>query len=335
MKFIDEVDILIIAGKGGNGCISFRREKYIPYGGPDGGNGGNGGDIYICADKNVNTLMHLNFKKVFKAEDGKNGKSNLCTGKNGKELNIYVPIGTIIKNKINNKILGKIFVHNKKILLAKGGARGLGNNHFKSSINRTPYKQTNGKLGEKKKINLELLLLADVGLIGLPNSGKSTFLNIVSSAKPKINSYPFTTIKPYLGTVYIKKKKIIIADIPGLIKNASKGKGLGYKFLKHIKHCKLLLLFLDIKPYNKLDIILNIKIIINELKKYDIKLLKKPFWLIFNKIDLIINNKINKIIINIIKNIQWKNNYFAISCIKNKGIKNLCYKISNFFKKKK
>ncbi|WMC20258.1 MAG: Obg family GTPase CgtA [Enterobacteriaceae bacterium PSpyr] len=333
MKFIDEANILIIAGKGGDGCISFRREKYIPYGGPNGGNGGNGGNIYICANKNINTLMHLNFKKIYKAEDGKNGKSNLCTGKNGKKLNIYVPIGTIVKDKINNKILGKIFINNKKILLAKGGTRGLGNNYFKSSTNRTPYKKTNGKLGEKKNINLELLLLADVGLIGLPNSGKSTFINIISSAKPKIDSYPFTTIKPYLGAVYIKNKQtFIIADIPGLIKNASKGKGLGYKFLKHIKHCKLLLLFLDIEPYNKLNIILNIKIIINELTKYDIKLLKKPCWLIFNKIDLIINKKIDNIIINIIKKIKWKNNYFIISCLKNKGIKNLCYKISNFLK---
>ncbi|XZR53196.1 MAG: Obg family GTPase CgtA [Enterobacteriaceae bacterium] len=331
MKFIDEIDILVIAGKGGDGCISFKKEKYVPYGGPNGGNGGNGGNVYICGDKNLNTLMHLNLKKIFKASNGHNGKSNLCTGKNGKTLYIYVPIGTIIKNKINNKILGEIFLNNQKFLLAKGGFKGLGNNYFKSSINRSPYKKTNGIIGEKKHIHLELLLLADVGLIGLPNTGKSTFVNIISSAKSKINTYPFTTIRPKLGVVYTKKKKpFIIADIPGLIKNASNGAGLGYKFLKHIERCKLLLLIVDIKPYDKSNIIQNIKIIINELKKYNIKILRKPCWLIFNKIDLIIKNELDNIIINIIKKIKWKNKYYIISCLKNIGIKVLCNKIANF-----
>ncbi|WMC18869.1 MAG: Obg family GTPase CgtA [Enterobacteriaceae bacterium PSpicST2] len=330
MKFIDEANILIIAGKGGDGCISFRREKYIPYGGPDGGNGGNGGNIYICTNKNLNTLMHLNFKKTFYAENGGNGKPKLCTGKNGKNLLIYVPIGTIIKIIKNKKIISKIILNNQKILLAKGGVRGLGNNHFKSSINRTPFKKTKGLLGEKKKIYLELLLLADVGLIGLPNSGKSTFVNIISAAKPKIDIYPFTTIKPKLGVVYTEKKTFIIADIPGIIKNSSKGYGLGYRFLKHIKRCKLLLLMIDIKPLDKSNIIDNIKIIINELKLYDKEILKKPYWLIFNKMDLINKKNLDIIIKNIIKKINWKNKYYIISCLKNIRVKFLCNKIAEF-----
>ncbi|XZR52796.1 MAG: Obg family GTPase CgtA [Enterobacteriaceae bacterium] len=334
MKFIDETDILVVAGKGGDGCISFRREKYVPYGGPNGGNGGNGGNIYICANKNLNTLMHLNYKKIFYAENGQNGKSKLCTGKNGKNLLIYVPIGTIIKNKIDNKIICKMVIDKQKILLAKGGYKGLGNNYFKSSTNRTPYKKTKGLLGEKKFIYLELLLLADVGVIGLPNVGKSTFVNIISSAKPKIDTYPFTTIKPQLGTVYIGEGKFIIADIPGIIKNASKGSGLGYRFLKHIKHCKLLLLMIDIKCFNKLNIIKNIQIIINELKLYNPQLLKKPCWLIFNKIDLIKKNEDEKknIINDIVKKINWRNKYYIISCLKNKNINFLCNKIINFIK---
>ncbi|WGS66232.1 Obg family GTPase CgtA [Enterobacteriaceae bacterium ET-AT1-13] len=330
MKFIDEINICVIAGKGGDGCISFRHEKYIPYGGPNGGDGGNGGDVYICADKNLNTLMHLNFKKIFQAENGKQGKSKLCTGKKGKNLLIYVPIGTIIKNKINKKIIGKMITDKQTILLAKGGIKGWGNNHFKSSTNRTPYKKTNGTLGEKKFINLELLLIADVGLIGLPNVGKSTLINIITSAKPKIDIYPFTTIIPQLGVVYIEKKTFIIVDIPGITKNSSKGHGLGHKFLKHIKYCKLLLLIIDIKFLNKLGIIKDIKIIINELNLYNKELLKKSCWLIFNKIDLVENKKIHSIINNIIKKINWEDKYYTISCLKNKNIKFLCNEIINF-----
>ncbi|BFI91019.1 Obg family GTPase CgtA [Enterobacterales bacterium endosymbiont of Anomoneura mori] len=334
MKFIDEAYIKVIAGKGGDGCISFRREKYEPYGGPNGGDGGNGGNIYLCINKNLNTLTHLNYKKIFCAKNGENGKSKLRTGKTGKDLFIYVPTGTIIKNKINGEFICEMNLKNKKFLIARGGYKGLGNNHFKSSINRTPYKKTFGKLGEIKHLYFKLLLLADVGVIGLPNAGKSTFVNLISSSKNKIGIYPFTTIIPKLGFVYIKKNEhFIIVDIPGLIKNSSKGNGLGYNFLKHIERCKLLLLLIDIKPLDNTNIIKNIKIIINEIKIYNKNLLKKPFWLIFNKIDLIEKKKINNIVKNVINKINWKNKYYTISCFKNEKIKKLCSKIMNFIKK--
>ncbi|CUR53827.1 GTPase ObgE/CgtA [Serratia symbiotica] len=331
MKFIDEAKILVIAGNGGNGCISFRREKYIPNGGPNGGDGGDGGSIYLLANKNINTLINYYFIKKFQAKSGKHGMSRGCNGKKGKDLILTVPIGTRIKDKNTGEIIGDMIFHKQKIIIAKGGWHGLGNIHFKSSINRTPRQNTLGTIGENREIILELLLLADVGMLGLPNSGKSTFIRSISAAKPKVSDYPFTTLIPSLGMVHMNnKKKFIIADIPGLIKGASSGAGLGIRFLKHLERCYILLHLIDIAPiygYNPID---SIKIIINELYKYNKNLLQKPHWLVFNKIDLLNKKETHELIKKILKKIKWKDKYYLISAKNHQGINILCWDIMNF-----
>ncbi|NIH41072.1 MAG: Obg family GTPase CgtA [Buchnera aphidicola (Periphyllus aceris)] len=328
MKFVDEAIIKIKSGNGGDGIISFRREKNAPKGGPDGGDGGNGGSILFKADKNLNTLVDYTFKKIIKAENGKPGQNRKKSGKKGTDKILLVPIGTKIINCYNNEII-KEFTYDQELFLAiQGGWHGLGNNRFKSPTNRTPRKRSLGKLGEEKTIKLELSLLADIGVLGLPNVGKSTFIRSVSSAKPKIGNYFFTTLIPNLGVIFTpKKKKIIIADIPGIIQGASKGIGLGLKFLKHLEKCKILLHIIDLSIEKYQDIIKNINIINNEIKQHNYQLYKKKRWIIFNKSDLLkkknINFKINKIIKK--KNIK---KYYVISSIKKKGIKNLCNDLS-------
>lgn len=334
MQFIDEVEIIVIAGHGGNGCISFFRGKYLPKGKPNGGNGGNGGNIYIVADRNLNTLIDFRFKKIFYGKPGENGKGKNCTGKKGNDVIIYVPIGTKITNQKNKTVIGDMKFHLQKYLIAKGGFHGLGNVHFRSSMNRTPYKKTLGTKGETCFLKLELILLADVGMVGLPNSGKSTFMNSVSNSKPKIANYPFTTLTPKLGIVYVEKKKsFILADIPGLIKGAAEGIGLGTRFLKHLMKCHLLLHFIDISIYNQFDIINNINIIFYELKQYNNILNKKPIWLIFNKIDFFSKEKIEIIIKMILKKLNWNQKYFFISAKNKTNIKPLCYSIVRFLNK--
>lgn len=332
MQFVDEVVISVFGGNGGDGCVSFRREKYIPKGGPNGGDGGDGGNIYIIPDKNINTLTNFKFKKNFYAENGANGKSKNCTGKNGKDTYIKVPIGTKIIDQKNNNTIIDIISYKQSILIAKGGFHGLGNTRFKSSINQTPTQSTKGKIGEEKLLKLELILLADVGLLGYPNSGKSTFLNSVSSAISRVAEYPFTTLTPILGVVNITtdKKKFVMADIPGLIQGASKGLGLGTKFLKHLTRCKILLHFIDLCPMDGSDPINNFLIISNEIKEYNKGILfKKPRWLIFNKIDLIKKEKINFYVFSII-NFFSNIDYYLISAKNKTGTKNLCNKISHF-----
>lgn len=335
MKFIDIAYICVVAGKGGDGIISFRREKYIPKGGPDGGNGGNGGNIWLKASNNLNTLIDFNFKKIFFAESGKNGSSKKKTGKDGEDLYIKVPIGTRVINRNNNKTIIDLINNKQLLLLAKGGFCGIGNSKFKSSINRTPIKRTLGLEGEKKYIKLELILLANVGTLGLPNAGKSTFINTISSAKSKISYYPFTTLSPKLGLVkFNEKKNFIIADIPGIIKNCYKGIGLGIKFLKHLTRCNLLLHIVDISSQNINYIIKNIINIQNEIKKYNNKLYKKNRWLIFNKSDLINIKKSIKLSSIIIKKINWDKKHFIISSKKNTGINELCFNIIKSIYKK-
>lgn len=330
IKFIDEAIIKVTSGNGGNGCISFYRAKNIPKGGPDGGNGGNGGNIYLIADNNLNTLEKFNFKKEFIAQNGFKGMNCNCTGKNGKNTIITLPVGTFIFNKDNGKLLCIMNYNKQKVLIAKGGKPGLGNNYYKSSINRIPYKYTHGTKGESIILFLEMKLIADVGMLGLPNSGKSTFIQSVSSSKTKIADYPFTTLIPHLGVVYINNKKFVIADIPGLIKGSSKGIGLGLRFLKHLERCSILLHIVDISPIDNSNIIENIRIIIQEINSFNSKLIKKTCWLVFNKIDLIKNQKYIKIIQYIVKKIKWKKKYYAISAINKTGIYNLCLDISNF-----
>ncbi|BAP58682.1 Obg family GTPase CgtA [Candidatus Tachikawaea gelatinosa] len=332
MQFIDEAKILVIAGHGGNGCISFRREKYIPKGGPDGGNGGNGGNVYFITDRNLNTLSVFFLKKNFQAGNGKNGKSGNSTGQKGKDIFIKVPLGTQIIDANTGKIIDDMIQLKQKLLIAKGGAHGLGNACFKSSINRAPRKNTLGKSGEIVSIHLKLLLLANVGILGLPNSGKSTFVNIVSSARPKIGDYPFTTLFPTLGTVSVKqnliKKRFIILDTPSLIKNSNIGKGLGIDFLKHLERCQLLLHVVEVTPNNFLESIKNINVITEEVRKYSEFIYNKECWIIFNKIDLLSNKKnIENYIKKIQKHIKLKNKFFFISALKNIGITNLCKKI--------
>lgn len=291
--FTDEAEISIKAGHGGDGIASFRHEKYVPKGGPDGGDGGNGGSIYIIADNNLDTLSIYNSHKKFKAEDGERGKTKKMHGKNGKDLSLKVPLGTIIfeiKDDKKNKVI-ELLDQDQNYIIAKGGIGGLGNVHFKSSVNQAPREFTCGQKGERKRIFFELRLIADVGLIGLPNAGKSSLISVISNALPKIASYPFTTIIPNLGSVKLQEKNIIFADIPGLIEGASQGKGLGDKFLRHIKRTKLLVHIIDITA---VDVINNYQTIRKELESFDKELLNKKEIVIFNKIDLINSKEIIK-----------------------------------------
>lgn len=334
MKFIDQAIIQVEAGHGGNGCISFRREKFIPKGGPDGGDGGNGGNIWLETDSNINTLINFRFKRFFKAHNGQDGRSKNCSGKKGNDIFLKVPIGTRVINYHTNNIIADLTIDKKFLLIAKGGWHGLGNSRFKSSTNRSPRKKTLGSLGENFFLKLELILLADVGTLGLPNSGKSTFVKSISSANVKIGNYPFTTLIPSLGMVKSNKKNdFVIADIPGIIKNASKGSGLGLQFLKHLKRCKILLHIIDIAPFDGSDPIENIYTIFYELKNYEKSLYNKQKWLIFNKIDLLKKHEINQIKIRIYKQFNNKMKCYFISSIKKIGIQSLCHDISYFLRK--
>lgn len=333
MKFIDQTIIQVIAGNGGNGCVNFRREKYIPKGGPDGGDGGNGGNIWLQSDNNLNTLIDLRFKKTFQAPHGENGSGKNCSGKKGSDIKIYVPVGTKIINYPTREIIGDLIKHKQKILIAKGGWHGLGNTRFKSSTNRTPRQRTLGSVGEKRDIQLELILIADVGTLGMPNAGKSTLVKSISGAKTKIANYPFTTLNPVLGSVNTEGKKFIIADIPGIMQNASQGFGLGVRFLKHLERCKILLHIVDLCPTDHSNPVENIRIILNELKKYNISLYNKPRWLILNKIDLIKSSEIKKIIDKIKNFLKVEERFYLISSIKKIGVKKLCSDIAFYLQK--
>ena len=295
MKFLDQAKIYIKAGNGGSGSASFRREKFIEFGGPDGGDGGNGGSVIISAERNLNTLIDYRYKQHFKAESGKSGSKKNKTGRSGKNLILKVPVGTQIYEEDNNTLIYDFTKNNEKFLVASGGEGGLGNTRFKSSVNRTPRKKTDGKKGEEFWIWLQLKVIADVGIIGLPNAGKSSFLSKCTRARPKIANYPFTTLNPNLGVLNINHKEIILADIPGLIEGSHKGIGLGDKFLRHIERCKTLIHLIDISEE---DIIGNYLKIRNELSKYDKKILKKKEIIIFNKLDLLeveaLNEKLKK-----------------------------------------
>lgn len=337
MKFIDEAKILVIAGKGGDGCISFRREKNISRGGPDGGNGGKGGNIFLLADRNLNTLIDYRFKTIFKAENGRNGKNSNCNGKNGKDCIIKVPIGTRVYDLLKNVLISDMNTHGKLLMVAKGGVNGLGNAVFKNSKNQSPKIKTFGKEGEKKKLFLELLLMADVGMLGMPNSGKSTLVKSVSNAKVKISYYPFTTLIPKLGVVKLNSEdSFVIADLPGLIEGASKGVGLGFRFLKHLERCSVLIELIDIYPLDKKNNpIKNIEIIEKEIRKYGKKLIKKPRFLVFNKIDLLKYEEAKKIANYIITKLNWKKKFYLISGLKKEGFRTLFKDIMQIMMKKR
>lgn len=331
MKFIDKSTISIKAGDGGNGCISFFKKPQSLKKYTNGGNGGNGGNIWLIADKNLNTLINYKFNKIIKGENGKNGKNNNCSGKSGKDIFIKIPLNTIVKDKYTNKKIINMTKHKQSIILAKGGFKGLGNSNFKLLMNKKQIKKTKGKKGETRKIYLELILLADVGIIGLPNSGKSTLINSISTSKSKINNYPFTTLTPNLGITRLNNRKTFtIADIPGLIKGASKGVGLGINFLKHIEHCKIIIHIIDISIISTKIIINNTKVILNELKNYNKNLINKTHWIIFNKIDKINKKNFLKKIKTLILKIKWNKPYYLISAKKKEGTKILCFDIIKF-----
>ncbi|MCK3657573.1 GTPase ObgE [Pasteurellaceae bacterium Pebbles2] len=331
MKFIDEALIRVEAGDGGNGCVSFRREKFIPKGGPDGGDGGDGGDVYLVADENLNTLIDYRFEKRFAAERGQNGRSSDCTGKRGKDITLRVPVGTRAIDNDTKETLGDLTKHGAKMLVAKGGYHGLGNTRFKSSVNRAPRQKTLGTPGEKRDLQLELMLLADVGMLGLPNAGKSTFIRSVSAAKPKVADYPFTTLVPSLGVARIgSDRSFVVADIPGLIENASEGAGLGIRFLKHLERCRVLIHLVDIAPIDESDPADNIAIIENELFQYSEKLAEKPRWLVFNKIDQMSDEEAQTLAQEITARLGYEEEYFLISAATGKNVSDLTREIMDF-----
>ncbi|QJC33902.1 GTPase ObgE [Enterobacteriaceae endosymbiont of Donacia provostii] len=339
MKFFDYAIIYVQAGKGGDGCISFHRARFIPKGGPDGGNGGNGGSIYITADHNINDLRNFYYKNNYIAKNGFPGKNKQRTGKNGKDLILKVPLGTKIIDFKTNVILSCLDKHNQKFLIVKGGKNGLGNINFKSSINRTPYKKTKGILGQKKKIKLELILKVNIGVLGLPNTGKSTLINVLSSSKNKISYYPFTTKKPILNIIQNKlnNSNISILDVPGIFKDSFLNKGLGLSFIKHFKYCNLIFYIIDISLIYKKDDVFNIiDTINNEIIKYDKTLLFKEQWIILNKIDLLKDLKSLTFYIKK-KIIQYKyiTKFYFVSSKNNINIKKLYMDILYYFYKLK
>jgi GTP-binding protein len=327
MKFVDEVEIKIQAGDGGNGTVSFRREKYIPKGGPDGGDGGDGGDVFLQADEGLNTLIDYRFERFHKAERGENGQGRNCTGKRGEDCILKVPVGTRARDVDTGEIIGDLLKHEQKLLVAKGGFHGLGNTRFKSSVNRTPRQKSNGTPGEVRNLQLELLLLADVGMLGLPNAGKSTFIRSVSAAKPKVADYPFTTLVPNLGVVRAGNS-FVIADIPGLIEGASEGAGLGIRFLRHLERCRVLLHLVDILPADGSNPVDNAKVIVSELEQYSEKLAQKPRWLVFNKIDLMPEEEANQLCQDIAEQLEWEGPIYQIAAVNGLNTKDLCNDIA-------
>lgn len=327
MKFVDEAIIKIEAGNGGHGCLSFRREKFIPRGGPDGGDGGDGASIYLEANKDLNTLVDFRFKRNYKAENGQCGMGANCSGRKGEDLIIQVPIGTLVYDIDSGELIGDIRLAGERLLVAQGGFHGLGNARYKSSINRAPRQTSQGSAGEARHIRLELRILADVGLLGLPNAGKSTLIRAVSSAKPKVADYPFTTLHPGLGVVSVEEhKSFVMADIPGLIEGASTGAGLGHRFLKHLSRTCVLLHVIDVAPLDDSSPVESAKTIINELAAYNPDLLDKPRWLVLNKIDMLPDEQMRaQTIKHIIDGLNWSGKVFAISAISAEGTKPLCY----------
>lgn len=331
MKFVDEAEIRVEAGDGGNGTIGFRREKYIPKGGPDGGDGGDGGHVYLQADENLNTLIDYRFERFHRAQRGQNGQGSNCTGRRGEDLTLPVPVGTRATDKDTGELLGDLTKHGQRLKVAQGGFHGLGNARFKSSTNRAPRIKTDGTPGEIRNLSLELMLLADVGLLGLPNAGKSTFIRSVSAAKPKVADYPFTTLVPNLGVVRLDSQaSFVIADIPGLIEGASDGAGLGIQFLRHLERCRILLHMIDLMPADGSDPIQNAVTIINELEQYSPKLAAKPRWLVFNKVDLMLEEEAEALCEKIAEALEWEEDYYQISAFQKLGVTELCQDIMDF-----
>ena len=327
MKFIDESSIEVTAGNGGNGSASLRREKNLPKGGPDGGDGGRGGSVYAVADRNINTLIDYRFARKHKARNGEPGRGSDCYGKGADDIVLHMPIGTVITDINSGEMIADLAHDGQKALLAQGGAGGLGNLHFKSSTNRTPRQFTHGEPGEQRELKLELKVLADVGLLGMPNAGKSTFIRSVSAARPKVADYPFTTLHPNLGVVRVSHaKSFVIADIPGLIEGAAEGAGLGHQFLRHLARTRLLLHLVDLAPMHEgVDPVHEARAIVEELRKYDEELYGKPRWLVLNKLDLLEDRDAK--VAEFLAAYGEHERHFCISAINGEGCKELTYAI--------
>lgn len=326
MKFVDEAKIKVLAGAGGNGALSFRREKYIPFGGPDGGDGGDGGDVYLIADTQVNTLIDFRYKRHFKAERGENGGGRLCSGARGEDLIIKVPVGTEAWDDDTDELIGDLTEPGRKLLVAKGGWHGLGNARYKSSVNRAPRQTTDGTPGEERSLRLEMKLLADVGLLGLPNAGKSTFISQVSAAQPKVANYPFTTLYPNLGVVTLKDvRSFVIADVPGLVEGAAEGAGLGMQFLRHLTRTRLLLHLVDMAPLNvDQDPVESVQTINRELEQYSEALGSQEQWLVLNKMDLVPEDIRDELCQEVIDRLGWQGKVYRISGQTGEGCDALC-----------
>jgi GTP-binding protein len=336
MKFIDEARIEVVAGDGGNGVASFCREKFRPFGGPDGGDGGKGGSIWAVADRNINTLVDYRYSKLHKARNGENGRGADCYGKGGEDIMLRMPVGTQIIDDDDGEIVADLTEHGQQVLLARGGEGGWGNIHFKSSTNRAPRQKTDGKEGERRHLRLELKVLADVGLLGMPNAGKSTFITAVSNARPKIADYPFTTLHPNLGVVRVShEKSFVIADIPGLIEGAAEGAGLGIQFLRHLQRTRLLLHIVDLAPFDNTDPVKEAKAIVKELKKYDESLYEKPRWLVLNKLDMVPEEERAKRVKDFIKRFGWKGPVFEISALNRDGCDELVQAVYSYLEEQR
>ena len=337
MKFFDEAKIEVIAGNGGDGSASFRREKYVPRGGPDGGDGGRGGSIYALADANLNTLIDYRYTRIFRAKSGENGRGRDQNGRGADDIVLRVPVGTIVRDAQSGEKVADLAREGEKALLARGGEGGRGNLNFKSSVNRAPRQFTRGEQGEARMLGLELRVLADVGLLGMPNAGKSTLIRAVSAARPKVADYPFTTLAPSLGVVRVDvSRSFVMADIPGLIEGAAQGAGLGHQFLRHLQRTRLLLHLVDIAPADEsIDPAAEVKAIASELRKYDTALARKTRWLVLNKIDLVPEPERKRRAQALVKKLRWTKPWFLVSGATGEGTRELTYAVMEFLERKR
>jgi len=336
MRFVDETKIRVIAGDGGNGVVSFRREKFIPRGGPDGGDGGDGGSVYLIGSHDLNTLADFRTVRTYTAKQGTKGSGRNMTGKKGDDLYVQVPNGTLVYDENTGELIGDITEHDQALLVAQGGFHGLGNTRYKSSVNRTPRQCSEGSAGERRELRLELKVLADVGLLGLPNAGKSTLIRAVSAATPKVANYPFTTLHPNLGVVDVDGLRgFVIADIPGLIEGAAEGAGLGIQFLKHLSRTRILLHVIDIAPFDQIDPVESALKILNELKKFNPDMLDEPRWLVLNKTDLMQEEEADTVCEDIIQRLGWEGPSYRVSAVNKSGTKELVFDIMNYLEEQK
>ncbi len=337
MKFVDEASVKVEAGNGGNGHVSFRREKYIPFGGPDGGDGGDGGSVYLEGSEALNTLVDMRFNRLLRAEHGERGQSRNCTGKGGDDLVVPVPLGTIVYDDGTDELIGDVTKEGQKLLVASGGFHGLGNTRYKSSTNRAPRQFSPGSEGEHRVLRLELKVLADVGTLGLPNAGKSSLIRAISSAQPKVANYPFTTLHPSLGVVRADElRSFVIADIPGIIEGAAEGAGLGNLFLRHLARNNLLLHVVDVEPYESdIDPVKAARAVIEEIEKWGGELAEKPRWLVLNKIDLLPEEEVSNYCQMIVDELKWEGPVFMVSAIRKQGTNQLVHEIMDYLEEQK